>query len=493
MKKRLSKNEIKELTEHDKFVEKLRVFPYSAYGIKKVYAIVNKTANGEIIVSLINDVMLDVDYEYFSSNHGTYKEYYVPYIYEFVVKESDKEKILSITNYAVWYNAVLSENIVYTNATNMIEGTLHFSASVFNPKKVYLEFIDKVDVEEYGKILKSSHEIKTMRADKKINHIQNIRQDYYSKSYEPFSKEVQKEISKDNYINIDVYNVGQGNFVYIKGDKNRILFDVGIDKNTTYYDSKIKSIIQKIKPNAIILSHWDLDHILGVKFIKDEDWPNIWIAPDIIERKGDIILSAHRLAMYLLKNEYLHMIGKKYSGKMVYELKNMKIYKGDIIAKYAKKSANDNNNNHGLIITIETDNFNTILPGDCEFAAWPEKIAINKVPYDILMLPHHGAEVYLPEKKEYDSLFMLGVVSYGENNTYGHPANKIMRQLKDIYKCDIVETPNYDEIKIKICKNHIELICIDNIVGFRKWMFKSLERYHIVKSDNSGVCINDII
>lgn len=126
-----------ELNDHDKFVEKLKVFPYNTKGFKDVYAKINKCSNDEIVVSLINDAMLKADKAYFSDKNVE-KEYYVPYVYEFVVDKSYEEKILNIAEFSKWYLASLSTNIDSYNGGKSIKGSLYFMASVFDPQKKYI-------------------------------------------------------------------------------------------------------------------------------------------------------------------------------------------------------------------------------------------------------------------------------------------------------------------------------------------------------------------
>ena len=91
-----------------------------------------------------------------------------------------------------------------------------------------------------------------------------------------------------------IYNVGQGNFIYLKfNDRLKMLFDAGettipstILKEQEYIDINSREISQ-LQPDYIVLSHWDLDHILGIQhFVEDEGENSFfktctWIAPDI--------------------------------------------------------------------------------------------------------------------------------------------------------------------------------------------------------------------
>lgn len=346
-------------------------------------------------------------------------------------------------------------------------------ASVFDPQKnIYLIFKNSTEYfDEFDNVLGVS---------KESGRIDTIKEKYYINTYSLLSDEILKNASKYDYTDLTVYNVGQGNMVYIsdRNNKYRILFDVGVEKSKIF-NSHVEKYLKKMKPSMIILSHWDLDHILAVKFIKDENWPRIWITSDIIERKGDIILSAHRLAMYLSKNNMLYMVSGNYDGKIVFELKNLRIYKGNADADGAGKEENDYNNNHGLILTIKSGSCNAVLPGDCEYMAWPESISLIKNEYDILLVPHHGALCNLKDS-EYSNDYMLGIISYGSGNVHKHPSGEMMLKLSNKYNCDIIGTEGKKYIRIELLNNRYRAILKYEDFEEEINVFK-VEQYHRVE------------
>lgn len=96
----------------------------------------------------------------------------------------------------------------------------------------------------------------------------------------------------NNFPNIiDIYNVGHGNADYIKGKEKRILYDIGCNYRTTPTCCspefpRAAQALRQVKPCCVILSHWDLDHIIGCAYAEPEVFRVPWIAPFVALTKS---------------------------------------------------------------------------------------------------------------------------------------------------------------------------------------------------------------
>lgn len=126
---------------------------------------------------------------------------------------------------------------------------------------------------------------------------------------------------------LKVYNVGQAECSYFTSGLHKIMFDIGIDKEWLYANGagencsaavkKNHADICKCNPKVMFLSHWDADHIIGVSLLHN-GFPNLWVAPDILERKS-IPIGIARLHNYLCYKKQLLTISNEYNGKLFFQ------------------------------------------------------------------------------------------------------------------------------------------------------------------------------
>lgn len=408
------------------FAEKwLKPYPFAGEDISnRVYA---QLVDYEIIqddnrkqyiinISLVNDAMLDTDYAYFSNNQSDLevKVAYKPYYYEFTAKvdETEYEKLIHTVGHQ-WFSGRLISTKKLQHE-NFLTGVVEFSASPFKGEKTYLEYNNDELSEEAIKKL----EIYEINIDPLNNITIDKIHPYLKLAFVPAKMKVK------------VYNVGQANFVYMKGGTGSVLFDVGMPRDpsegcgrTPSIDLQNKEVqksmaaIRLIRPKLVILSHWDLDHIKGVYLLEEGAFKNPWIAP---EDDYDKTLSAKRLVKYLDYNKMLYLISKAdFAGKLVCGNEQYKLWKGDGVSRSANAK-----NNGGLILELNHSEKSTILAGDCEYLSWPDQLSLKMNKY--LVVPHHGAEMKFDGIQEPDEMEgRKAYISVGEDEAlhhYGHPA-----------------------------------------------------------------------
>lgn len=203
----------------------------------------------------------------------------------------------------------------------------------------------------------------------------------------------------------------------------------------------IKSVVGNSLPNAIILSHWDVDHILAVGYLDSSIIFNrkfIWLAPDLsLVPLAEISHSAYRLCLYLAIKAKLCLIQQ--AGAMVCNSGdgNFELWQGK-----GKRGHSTTSNNIGLIIKLKGlshQNIHSIsrplyrkyrdckilLSGDCEYEQMPSGIVNEQ--YSLLVAPHHGSNLIMPNfKAELDE--GQCIISVGKN-TFGHPGGKHIIEL----------------------------------------------------------------
>lgn len=433
--------------QHEIFCNKLKPYPFYYNSSKKVYVKIvkmpklnlqdsgeytNRNDKNDILqISLINDDMLNYDASFFGreKNEITYR----PYFYEFYSDSSlirNKEALPFLAeNQGVLLIGEFKDDYEQVNKNDYtISGTVFFSASPFRVERKYLTITNKAapdDVKDkYLKTYNTSASVVTSGTSS-YNNLCNILngsmsgQDFYTR----------------------IYNVGQGNCVYIYSNKNtRILFDIGYNKIpgspdwNDYNIKKSKLSISHMRPHLNILSHWDMDHIIGVVFAQDDMFNHPWIAPDLNELSTTSI-SATRLAKYLCWKNQLFLIDKGFLGTIVHSGTGFRLWRGAGRANTGRPNYGMNKeNNYGLIIELFGDN-NMLLPGDCEYAMLPAKLGFSTKKFNYLMVPHHCSRMQLIPLASGSSENDYAVISVGDNSYKPkHPYHPHKDELEKEYK-----------------------------------------------------------
>lgn len=217
---------------------------------------------------------------------------------------------------------------------------------------------------------------------------------------------------------VDVYRIGNGNCVFVKIEDNDegFFYDIGFnckqrlreieDGRTDNYFQIIQEIV-KNKPSFFILSHWDLDHILGISAANENYFTVDWFAPDCY----DACIEAKRLAKYLDVKNHLFRVKRKDSlknGRLIGAPIKIKNSKNQIIGQYklymGEKSGCDSSYSNCEGIVIEYTDFKSgeekvfLMMGDVNYASFDKarvnagepKIADSQIDY--LIVPHHGSQ-----------------------------------------------------------------------------------------------------
>ena len=189
-----------------------------------------------------------------------------------------------------------------------------------------------------------------------------------------------------------IYKAGHANVIRLNGAKEgqcfNLIYDIGINygkpgkkiKTKSYFN--VKDAISHFKPNAVILSHWDEDHILGIVYANDKIYECPWFAPEVNSFK----LNARRLARYLFTKNVLTLIEKDKTEKQVAQEGDLKIFMG----RNEGTDGIDVNNCSGLVLVHEKADVKAIFCGDVPYKAIANELWNRGQGYDYLIIPHHA-------------------------------------------------------------------------------------------------------
>ena len=476
-----------ELTDFGKY---LLQSVYKENGKVEVYGKILPTEEDKVEeISIVSQLMIDYDRKFFDNkplpDKLDSKEYH-PYCCEFIINLSSVtkkwQKCLK-NNVGKWLKITLAFGSS-NDSKRMLQGMLIFSASPIIRKWCGLICSYVLNFDDNTKIIEDS-DIKEYDAFAWFLDGEHKQEKTHSQI------QLFEDVKMIDCLSGEIYNVGQGNFIYLKiNNRYSMFFDVGESKNPqgqlgeNYYIQKNENQIANLKPDYIMLSHWDLDHILGVYKFNDKpafsfyESPK-WIVPDIAKIGKNVSLSAKRLCAYLFKvgdiifidspNDCFCTVGSNNNEGM------LRFWQGDCKATLGSLA-----NNIGLIIeaqvfvneiseTRETTYGAEIRPGyqkllftgDCSY--WHVNPVVFLEKYDFIVTAHHGAASAV----EYDLMFLApdaekgarAVISTGCNSDK-HPHIEHLTELKyrgfDVYYttgCQYIEfnISNKKRLKMQRC------------------------------------------
>ena len=229
-------------------------------------------------------------------------------------------------------------------------------------------------------------------------------------------------------ISLNIYRVGQGNFISGHNMTNdaHFLFDCGIPlfsqigrakkgskskKDEVDYD-----FIKGLRPQLIMISHWDYDHYSGLFSLPRCVWENeefCVVAP--FEGTTKFTGWKEDVLNYLNSRNALCLLDVDSKSNPDYVLysnsNNAALFQGKGSGK----------NDKSILLRLK----HTVLPGDCGDVNWPDKFASKK---DIknIVLPHHGAYGMLDNSEIAKCIKSKGkyniYICAGFNNEYDHPS-----------------------------------------------------------------------
>ncbi len=385
-----------------------------------------------ICVSFTNEKLMQMEIE-----HVINDEYFPLYFYEFistnVIKTRDtftrntieqngsffQIRVLDINENEEEWNIQLSELENDETIFAIVEGDIYFSASPVLLKR--------------GKAIVISND-KDKKIDLKYNELLKL---WENKVYPKTLKnpiEIKKYLKSKytgiypNGIDVRIYNVGQANCCYCDFEKRKALFDIGI----TYISSQIETVssiknaitseISTLKVDDVILSHWDLDHILGVTYNSSCMNKKTWIAPDpnVLYKANSSNIGISQLRLL----NYLHVVGRSKIMLVDTSAKEKELFTSDVLSIYlgSPKKRNLNALNNGGLIAKINNKENLLIPGDCENDFMPS--AVTSATYDHVIVSHHGSIMSPPKfkgkkpnnkNKAYISIGMKTKISFNED------------------------------------------------------------------------------
>lgn len=259
-----------------------------------------------------------------------------------------------------------------------------------------------------------------------------------------------------NLVKINFIDIGQGDSILIRGNKNNILVDTGglVYKNgnngkTTLLPYLKKQGVKKL--DYVFISHLDKDHCGNLKFLSE----NMTIENLILRRNG--------------YKDYVKLYGNL-NIKNIFEIENTDILElPEMNFEIFQTQNGFEENEKSIILNLYVNGKRILFTGDIGFFT-ENQLLKNNIECDYLKVAHHGSK----NSSSIDFLkkanAKVAIISCGENNNYGHPHKNTVERLENanmkIFRTDkggniILEIDKFSDKIVpykKIKGNIIELI-----------------------------------
>lgn len=323
----------------------------------------------------------------------TFRDIFRPYFIEYYVDCSElsiKQKDFFLNNSETWFKGYfISDEVSNVDDGMIFTGAYVYSASPvkYKGKKIVIDS-NSVDSDFLNKIQKTYR----------------LPPNYCSNDIS--IEEYLKEIFSDVIFNkVRIYSVGNGNCVYSYGKtgrkEKRLLYDIGFDNESAVRQSlaaedyMYKSAINRIrnlKPDCIILSHWDADHYKACAYGREEIFECMWIAPDFKDAK----VNAKRLGTFLYWKHKIMFVDRT-SGREI----KVQLRQYSELTLYVGNNGNDLTkiNCEGIAVKHKNhlpkkDRICCLMQGDVSYKSLPAQVNFtSESPYEYLVAPHHGSKM----------------------------------------------------------------------------------------------------
>lgn len=249
-------------------------------------------------------------------------------------------------------------------------------------------------------------------------------------------------------------DVGQGQAICFYSETQSIAVDCGGEHAGDALADTMADIGES-KLDALILTHFDSDHVNGVARLMDRVQVCALYIPDIHDDSGgrdaiEALASANHIPVHCVTQDETLSFGLAQITIFApvcqpYDLDNQ----DEALSKSEQsKRKQKNDNNCGLSVLAFTENRHILVTGDMDTDAELALLKAKSLPtVDALIVGHHGSATSTGEKLLKKLRPKTAVISVGAFNRYGHPKEQTLQRLKDA-GCRILRTDKRGTVTI---------------------------------------------
>lgn len=224
---------------------------------------------------------------------------------------------------------------------------------------------------------------------------------------------------------VTMLDVGQGQSILLQSDGKTFLVDCGGDDDEDAADVTAEALLSQgiSRLDGIIVTHFDADHAGGIVNLLSRIRADRLILPDIKDETG-----------------VADLLAKSTNGAVEYVQQNMLYSFGSTEMTVFAPNSEDSGNENSICILFRREDCGILITGDRGVEGELALLQTYSIPnVDILVAGHHGSAGSTSQELINATSPQYAFISVGENNRYGHPADKTVQRLLD-YGCEIYRT-----------------------------------------------------
>lgn len=229
-------------------------------------------------------------------------------------------------------------------------------------------------------------------------------------------------------ITLKAFDVGQGQCIFLQNDGNAVLIDCGGDEEEYDGERVARSLLTNgyTGIDALILTHYDTDHICGTMQFLSRIHVGQLIAPDLPDESGN----RERILRYAQQADIPVLL---VTQDMMLNFGSGTLY------LYAPEDVNVKN--ASLSALMSDAEYDILITGDMDTAGELALLETKELPdLEVLIAGHHGSKYSTCEALLRETAPDTVIISVGEN-TYGHPAQEVLDRIAAIgaavYRTDL--------------------------------------------------------
>ena len=215
-------------------------------------------------------------------------------------------------------------------------------------------------------------------------------------------------------------DVGQGQCIMMETEAVSAMIDCGGPLPDAAGEQAARTLLSvgKKRLDILVVTHFDMDHAGGVPQVLQRLNVGVVLIPDVSDKSG--------------MRQAIEEAAEKTDTQViaVSELMEMTFSNGKITV-YPPLS-DENDNNAGICVLATAAEYDMLITGDLDILAELRLMSHYELPeVEILVAGHHGARTSTGETLLKKVKPELVVISAGENNAYGHPAEETMKRIAE--------------------------------------------------------------
>lgn len=247
-----------------------------------------------------------------------------------------------------------------------------------------------------------------------------------------------RHVGEENVVRVTFLDVGQGDATVIELPDQTILVDGGVAHERWdmgrmvvapyLWDQGIRRL------DHVVATHPDLDHVGGLLWIiKRFEIGRYWSNGD--QRSEDF----YRKLTEAVEEKGLKEQAAGEGTEIISEGPCRLISLNPPLAARARSFVGTGRNNRSVVLSLTCGTRSILLPADAEIKALDLLLDHPGVQAaTVVKIPHHGSKSSLNRRWIQQLRAKTAVVSAGEGNWYGHPAQAVLRAYRhmDVYRTD---------------------------------------------------------